>query len=388
MDLFFNLTDLSLHDAVEFSVLLFTFFRFEHVFLDVGDFCMSVINGLQIPCDAYGPAVLGPGGRQLGVFDRRTDVDCILDKEALYRIIWPTMNTGIRVIAVSATMRMSNGCKVVNGQMREVRPPHNLIPLFQDLEYARSFYIGKTALSTFNALQNVSGGFGLFDTDVAIKAGGYDGDSFAEDMDMIARMIRYMCDSGESYRIVQIPEICCWTEGPSNLKILSRQRTRWGRGLLQMFQVHRDMVFNPAYRQYGLFTLPYIMVFELFAPLIEFTGYLMILWLFLIQAINYHTIWIVFLSLYSFAQFLSLTIITIDNYVAHGFKKQRDYLWLFLASLLEPFLYHPLNVFFSSVMTEPPFISEPVPAIVRMQPIGRIFWPSSGFSCFNQNFSQ
>lgn len=54
-----------------------------------------------------------------------------------------------------------------------------------------------------------------------------------------------------------------------------------------------------------------------------------------------------FLSLYSFAQFLSLTIITIDNYVAHGFKKQRDYLWLFLASLLEPFLYHPLNVFFS-----------------------------------------
>lgn len=276
-----------------------------------------------------------------------TDVDCILDKEALYRIIWPTMNTGIRVIAVSATMRMSNGCKVVNGQMREVRPPHNLIPLFQDLEYARSFYIGKTALSTFNALQNVSGGFGLFDTDVAIKAGGYDGDSFAEDMDMIARMIRYMCDSGESYRIVQIPEICCWTEGPSNLKILSRQRTRWGRGLLQMFQVHRDMVFNPAYRQYGLFTLPYIMVFELFAPLIEFTGYLMILWLFLIQAINYHTIWIVFLALYSFAQFLSLTIISIDSFVAHGFKKQRDYLWLFLASLLEPFLYHPLNVFFS-----------------------------------------
>jgi cellulose synthase/poly-beta-1,6-N-acetylglucosamine synthase-like glycosyltransferase len=257
------------------------------------------------------------------------------------------MNTGIRVIAVSATMRMSNGCNVVNGQMREVHPPHNLIPLFQDLEYARSFYIGKTALSTFNALQNVSGGFGLFDTDVAIKAGGYDGDSFAEDMDMIARMIRYMCDSGESYRIVQIPEICCWTEGPSNLKILSRQRTRWGRGLLQMFQVHRDMVFNPAYRQYGLFTLPYIMVFELFAPLIEFTGYLMILWLFLIQAINYHTIWIVFLSLYSFAQFLSLTIISIDSFVAHGFKKQRDYLWLFLASLLEPFLYHPLNVFFS-----------------------------------------
>jgi cellulose synthase/poly-beta-1,6-N-acetylglucosamine synthase-like glycosyltransferase len=272
-----------------------------------------------------------------------TDVDCVLEKNALYRMIWPTMASTRRVIAVSATMRMSNGSIVEDGKMVETRPPHDLIPLFQDLEYTRSFLIGKTALSRINAMQNVSGGFGMFDREVVIKAGGYDGDSFAEDMDMVARM----CDSGEDYRVVQIPETCCWTEGPPNVKVLNRQRTRWGRGLFQFFTVHRDMLFNRNYRQYGMFTLPYILCFELLAPLIEFLGYLMVLSLLVQWAINWNTIWIAFLGLYVFAQLLTVTIISYDVWVGTSFKHRRDYLWFVLASLLEPFIYHPMNVYFS-----------------------------------------
>ena len=30
-----------------------------------------------------------------------------------------------------------------------------------------------------------------------------------------------------------------------------------------------------------------------------------------------------------------------------SFKRRADYLWFVLASLLEPFIYHPINVFFS-----------------------------------------
>lgn len=276
-----------------------------------------------------------------------TDVDCIIDKYALYRVIWPTMTSPRRTIAVSASMRMSNGCEVRQGQMVEAKPPHTLIPLFQDLEYARSFLVGKTAFGALNAMPNVSGGFGMFDTEIVIKAGGYDGDSFAEDMDMIARMVRYMCDAGEDYRIVQIPEVCCWTEGPSTLKVLRRQRMRWGRGLLQFFGVHRDMIFNRNYRQYGMLTLPYIMIFELSAPLIEFSGYLVLIWLFLHGAVNYNTIWIVFLALFSFTQLLTMCLISFDIYIGSSFKKKSSFFWFFLASILEPFLYHPFNVFFS-----------------------------------------
>ena len=276
-----------------------------------------------------------------------TDVDCVLEKNALYRMIWPTMASTRRVIAVSATMRMSNGSLVEDGKMVDPRPPHDLIPLFQDLEYTRSFLIGKTALSRINAMQNVSGGFGMFDREVVIKAGGYDGDSFAEDMDMVARMIRYMCDSGEEYRVVQIPETCCWTEGPPNFKVLNRQRTRWGRGLFQFFTVHRDMLWNRNYRQYGMFTLPYILLFELLAPVIEFLGYFMVLSLLVQWAINWNTIWIAFLGLYVFAQLLTVTIISYDVWVGTSFKRRADYLWFVLASLLEPLFYHPINVYFS-----------------------------------------
>jgi cellulose synthase/poly-beta-1,6-N-acetylglucosamine synthase-like glycosyltransferase len=250
-------------------------------------------------------------------------------------------------VSVSATMRMSNGSLVEDGKMVDPRPPHDFIPLFQDLEYTRSFLIGKTALSRINAMQNVSGGFGMFDREVVIKAGGYDGDSFAEDMDIVARMVRYMCDTGEDYRIVQIPETCCWTEGPSTLKVLSRQRTRWGRGLFQFYGVHRDMVGNRNYRRYGALTLTYVFFFELLAPVVELIGYLSVFWFFLRGAVNYHTIWIAFLGLYIFAQLLTMVIISYDNWVGTSFKKKTDYLWFVMASLLEPFLYHPLNTFFS-----------------------------------------
>ena len=276
-----------------------------------------------------------------------TDVDCVLDQYALYRIIWPTMASTRRVIAVSATMRMSNGSIVEEGKMVDARPPHDLIPLFQDLEYTRSFLIGKTALARINALQNVSGGFGMFDREIVIKAGGYDGDSFAEDMDMVARMIRYMCDSGEDYRIVQIPETCCWTEGPPNLKVLNRQRTRWGRGLFQFYSVHHDMVANRNYRRYGALTLTYVFIFELMAPVVEFVGYFTILWFAIRGALNYHTIWIAYLGIYVFAQLLTVVIISYDTWVGTSFKRKKDYLWFVFASLLEPILYHPLNVFFS-----------------------------------------
>lgn len=63
-------------------------------------------------------------------------------------------------------------------------------------------------------MPNVSGGYGLFDREIVIAAGGYSPDSFAEDMDMLIRMVGYCCDFSIPYRVVQIPQTCCWTEGP------------------------------------------------------------------------------------------------------------------------------------------------------------------------------
>lgn len=114
--------------------------------------------------------------------------------------------------------------------MVELRPPHTPCPLFQTLEYMRSFFIGKMGWSTINAMPNVSGGYGMFDKNVVMAAGGYSGDSFAEDMDMLIRMVGYCCDFGRKYRVVQIPANCCWTEVPPTLKVLYRQGYVGGMG--------------------------------------------------------------------------------------------------------------------------------------------------------------
>lgn len=73
----------------------------------------------------------------------------------------------------------------------------------------------------------------MIDRNVVVAAGGFDSASHAEDMDMTVRMVAYMRENKKAYRIVQCPYSLCWTEGPPNIKVLNRQRTRWGRGMLQ-----------------------------------------------------------------------------------------------------------------------------------------------------------
>ena len=182
---------------------------------------------------------------------------------------------------------------------------------------------------------------------MAIAAGGYDSTSFAEDMDLITRMVGYMCDFSRPYKIVQIPDTCCWTEGPSNLAMLYRQRTRWARGLFQTLSIHHKMIFKKTYKQMGMLTLPYMFIFEFLAPIIELTGFIVFLYLAFTGAVNWNTAWMIYLTIYTFCQFLSIVVITYDYYVGMLYKRGYEYLWIIIASILEPIFYHPIITFCS-----------------------------------------
>src|SRR5258708_13683193 len=64
----------------------------------------------------------------------------------------------------------------------------------------------------------------------------------------------------------------CWTEAPSYLQSMGRQRARWQKGLLDVLWPNRDMLYRPRYGRIGCFAFPYLWVFELFAPLVETVG--------------------------------------------------------------------------------------------------------------------
>lgn len=276
-----------------------------------------------------------------------TDVDCILSRDAIYHCIFPVLQDS-SIIAVSGTMSLSNGSTInEEGVLVDIAPSSRLIPLIQDLEYKRSFLVGKMGWSHINAMNNVSGGYGLFDTEVVIAAGGYGYDSFAEDMDMLTRMIAYCCDFKRKYRVVQIPHTCCWTEGPDNVKMLHRQRVRWGRGLIQLMWQHRRILFNPKYKKLGLITFPNTFLFEFLAPLIEAVGSLTLIYLFFTNAVNTQTFFLMFAAIYIFSLTLSSFVIFYDYILGTSYTKLKSYIKLIFAAILEPIIYHPLVVIFS-----------------------------------------
>jgi cellulose synthase/poly-beta-1,6-N-acetylglucosamine synthase-like glycosyltransferase len=149
------------------------------------------------------------------------DLDCLLLEDSLQRMVIPFLEyTDRKVIASGGVIRIANFCKIENGKLIEVNFPDKWIERAQILEYLRSFLLGRMAWSRLNGLLLISGAFGLFDKEIAIKVGGYDTKTVGEDMEIIVRMRKYMEEQNLKYKVAYIPDPLCWTEVPDDKKIL------------------------------------------------------------------------------------------------------------------------------------------------------------------------
>jgi len=201
------------------------------------------------------------------------DSDSLLERDALLRIMVPILADPKRVVAVGGIIRVLNGSEIQGGQLRRVRLPRKSIEVIQVIEYLRAFLIGREAWAQGNMLTIISGAFGLFRTDLVRAVGGYRSQSIGEDFDLVARLHRHLLEKHADYEIRFVPDPMCWTEVPSDLKSLGRQRARWQQGLLDVLWPNRDMLFRPRYGRIGFFALPYLWLFELFAPVVEIVGF-------------------------------------------------------------------------------------------------------------------
>src|SRR5712692_7535353 len=200
------------------------------------------------------------------------DADCLLDPDALMAVSSPFAQDPLRVVATGGVIRVANGCKVVAGRVTDVRMPRRLLPGIQVVEYLRAFLLGRTGWSRLASLVIISGAFGLFRRDLVVEAGGLDPATMGEDAELVVRLHRRMRERRRDYRIVFVAEPVSWTEVPAQIRVLARQRRRWHRGLTEVLWLHRRLVGNPAYGRVGLLALPYFVIFELFAPIVELAG--------------------------------------------------------------------------------------------------------------------
>ncbi|MDD4992180.1 MAG: glycosyltransferase [Paludibacter sp.] len=277
------------------------------------------------------------------------DVDCILESDAILKMVKPFVEeTDKKVIASGGVIRVANNCDVGIGKINKVRFPNKLLAGFQVLEYSRAFILGRMAWSRINGLMLISGAFGMFDKDLVIKVGGYDKSTVGEDMELVVRMRRYMHDMKQGGYIVSfIPDPLCWTEVPDTLKVLGRQRDRWTRGTMDTLFMHKVMFFNPKYNLLGMLSYPYWFFFEWLAPYVELFGLIYFGILVYLGLVNWLFFGTLLTLVYAFAFMLTLFSVYFEESTFNTYKRKVDILKMIGLALLEPFIYHPMVVYWA-----------------------------------------
>lgn len=283
-----------------------------------------------------------------GQYFMTIDVDTIIDPYVIQYLIKPFFeHSDSKVIATGGTIRVANSCEFRKGHLLNVNIPRNFLARFQVLEYNRAFLLSRLAWKKLNGMVLISGALGMFDRDLVLKCGGYSTKTVGEDMELILRMRRYMYDRKEKHQVILVPHPMSWTEVPENWRVFGRQRSRWTRGLIDCMITHKKMWFNPRYKIVGMFSMPTMIVYEWFAPVIQTLGIFYFIYL---VAIN-HVSWPFFLVLLFFVYFFGIAFSTwallCDHFAYHKYKKTNHIFRLLLIAWIEAFTFNLINSFFS-----------------------------------------
>ncbi|AUD66135.1 hypothetical protein BK011_03545 [Tenericutes bacterium MZ-XQ] len=211
------------------------------------------------------------------------DADSILEGDALLKIASVMLDDTKETIAVGGNIYPANGFTFDKGQVEKRSIPKEMLCRFQTIEYLRAFTSGRIGWSEIKSLMIISGAFGLFHKQALIKAGGYltssgsfKKDTVGEDMELVVRLTMQALKEKKPYLVSYVHNAYCYTELPSDMKTLLKQRNRWQRGLIDILSYHRNVAFNKDYKQIGFIGYPYFFIFEFLGPFLELQGYIML----------------------------------------------------------------------------------------------------------------
>jgi cellulose synthase/poly-beta-1,6-N-acetylglucosamine synthase-like glycosyltransferase/peptidoglycan/xylan/chitin deacetylase (PgdA/CDA1 family) len=215
----------------------------------------AIVEGLGLP----GVTVIRqdnagkPAALTTGIAHARHEILVLVDGDTVFEP--GTIERLVRPLADPAVGAVSGNTKVGNAK--------GLLGRWQHLEYVIGFNLDRRMFDVLECMPTVPGAIGAFRRRALASVGGVSADTLAEDTDLTMAI----CRAG--WRVVYEESARAWTEAPSSLRQLWRQRYRWCYGTLQaMWKHRRALVERGAAGRFGRRGLTYLAVFQVALPLL------------------------------------------------------------------------------------------------------------------------
>jgi cellulose synthase/poly-beta-1,6-N-acetylglucosamine synthase-like glycosyltransferase len=271
------------------------------------------------------------------------DADSLLENNSLLKAV-RAMVEDSEVVAAGGVIRVLNGCDIEEGVVTEIKRPKSLLETLQTVEYIRGFLPGRTAWNAMgNSLLIISGAFGLFRKDALLAINGFR-ETVGEDMDLVLRMHKHFHDTDTKYKVLFIPEPVCFTQVPTDMSSLLKQRNRWHRGLIDSLVHNASMMFNPKYGTVGLLSMPYFTLIEAIGPIIEFIGYITVILFYLLGYLSVEFTLMFFVVAILWSMWINIGSILLDSLFHRSYKSLVSILGLCVYGVFEMLGYRQLMV--------------------------------------------
>ena len=143
-----------------------------------------------------------------------------------------SLKSGVRHFIDPAVGAVAGNVKVQNRK--------KMLTDLQALEYVEGLNLPRSAQGFMRAVNIIPGPMGFFRKTALRDAGFYSSDTFAEDADITLKIL------AAGWKINYEPNAIAYTEAPTKLHQLLKQRYRWTRGILQAIRKHKKHIYNPT----------------------------------------------------------------------------------------------------------------------------------------------
>ncbi|MCW3842933.1 bifunctional polysaccharide deacetylase/glycosyltransferase family 2 protein [Micromonospora yasonensis] len=193
-----------------------------------------------------------PAALNTGIRAARAGLLVLVDGDTVFQP--DTVHRLVQSFADPTVGAISGNTKVANRR--------GLLGRWQHLEYVIGFNLDRRMYDVLECMPTIPGAIGAFRREVLLAVGGVPADTLAEDTDLTMKVLR------AGWRVVYEEGAIAWTEAPSSLRQLWRQRYRWCYGTMQAMWKHRHALGEPgAGGKLGRRGLPYLAVFQIVLPL-------------------------------------------------------------------------------------------------------------------------